>query len=47
VVVLRYYEDLSVTEIAATLGITANAVSVALNRALVAIAEYVRSHDEH
>lgn len=33
-VVLRYYEDLSVTEIAATLNVSPGAVSSALNRAL-------------
>ena len=37
VVVLRYYEDLRVAEIAATLGITAAAVSTSLARALDAL----------
>lgn len=37
-VVLRYYEDLGVTEIAAALGISAGAVSSALNRAHATLA---------
>lgn len=36
-VVLRYYEDLSVTEIAATLNVSPGAVSSALNRALATL----------
>lgn len=36
-VVLRYYEDLSVTEIAATLHVSPGAVSSALNRALATL----------
>lgn len=38
VIVLRYYEDLSVAEIAATLRVSPGAVSSALNRALAALA---------
>lgn len=38
VVVLRYYEDLSVGEIARLLSISAGSVSTALNRALTALA---------
>lgn len=41
VVVLRYFEDLSVKEIAAALGISGNATSAALNRARATISEYV------
>lgn len=38
VIVLRFYEDLSVTEIATTLRVSPGAVSSALNRALAALA---------
>jgi RNA polymerase sigma-70 factor (sigma-E family) len=38
-VVLRYYEDLGVTEIAEVLGVSPGSVSSALNRAHVALAE--------
>jgi RNA polymerase sigma factor (sigma-70 family) len=37
VVVLRYYEELTVSEAAALLGITAGAVSSSLNRALMTL----------
>lgn len=39
VVVLRFFEDLPLQDIAATLGITVNATSAALARALTSIAE--------
>jgi RNA polymerase sigma factor (sigma-70 family) len=42
VVVLRYYEDLRVAEIATTLGISAAAVSTSLARALDALKEIER-----
>ena len=40
-VVLRYYEELSVTEIAGVLGISAGAVSTALSRALDALGKTI------
>jgi RNA polymerase sigma factor (sigma-70 family) len=43
VVVLRYYEDLRVQDIAATLNISVNATSVALSRALDSLSMYVRA----
>lgn len=46
VVVLRYYEDLSVPQIAATLGVSAGAVSSALNRAHTALAPVFGVSDE-
>lgn len=41
VIVLRYYEDLSVAQIAATLNVSPGAVSSALNRALAALAPMI------
>jgi RNA polymerase sigma-70 factor (sigma-E family) len=43
-VVLRYYEDLPVTQIADLLGISPGAVSSALNRALTTLASTVEDH---
>lgn len=39
VIVLRFYEDLAVADIAAVLGVSAGAISSALNRALSALAQ--------
>ena len=47
VVVLRYYEDLSVAQIADVLKISPGAVSSALNRALAALAPTIGVDDEH
>lgn len=46
VVILRYYVDLSVAEIAVTLGIRAGAVSTALHRALATLATHLGA-DHH
>ena len=46
VVVLRYYEDLSVTEIASMLRCSASAVSSALTRALDSLTPLLGGHDE-
>jgi RNA polymerase sigma factor (sigma-70 family) len=43
VVVLRYYEDLRLQDIAAILHLSVNATSVALSRALESISTYVRA----
>lgn len=45
VVVLRYYEDLPVAEIAAVLGTSPGAVSSALNRAHAALAPILEESD--
>ncbi|MGH8960018.1 MAG: sigma-70 family RNA polymerase sigma factor, partial [Jatrophihabitantaceae bacterium] len=45
VVVLRYYEDLPVTAIAGLLGISAGAVSSALNRAMATLASTTEDPD--
>jgi RNA polymerase sigma-70 factor (sigma-E family) len=47
VIVLRYYEDLSVAQIAATLNVSPGAVSSALNRALAALAPIIEVNHEH
>ena len=44
VVVLRYYEDLAVAQIATTLGISPGAVSSALNRAMAALSSKMEDH---
>ena len=43
---LRYYEDLPVTEIAKTLGATPSAISSALTRALDALATTLGGDDD-
>jgi len=47
VVVLKYYEDLTTVEIAATLGITASAVTSSLNRALSTLRSAMEHTDDH
>jgi RNA polymerase sigma-70 factor (sigma-E family) len=47
VVVLRYYEDLTVGEIANVLDVSPGAVSSAMNRALAALAPTIGVDDEH
>lgn len=46
-IVLRYYEDLSVSQIAVILDVSPGAVSAALNRALAALAPAIEVSDEH
>ncbi len=46
VVVMRYYEDLSLRDIADALRISVNATSAALSRALQSLSSIVRSDDE-
>jgi RNA polymerase sigma factor (sigma-70 family) len=46
VVVLRYYEDLGVAEIAAVLDISPGSVSSALNRAMTTLATTIGVDDE-
>lgn len=46
-VVLRYYEDLPVTEIAQLLGISPGAVSSSLNRALATLQNRLGDRDDH
>lgn len=46
VVILRFYEDLSISEIGAVLDIRAGAVSSALNRALATLATHLQGNDD-